>query len=420
MLSGEALDGAVDALAEDAFAFLERLVAARSTIGHEAAACEVFGAELEASGFGVERLPIPPEIVADPLAGVRQVPYDGRANVLGTRGGNDGRSLLLNGHLDVVPAGTPEAWASPPFLPVRRDGRLYGRGSGDMKCGFAMGLLAVRALDEVAPGFDTGRLMFLGAIEEECTGNGTLSAARAGVLADAVVVLEPTDLGILTGGVGVLWLDLRVTGRAAHAQSAHLAVNPVDLCLTLVQGLRDWCAGLPQEVPDEAFAELDSPYNLNLGEISAGDWPSSVPTEALARIRVGFPRAWSPGEAERRVRAAIDDIVARDGRFPSAPEVTATGFRAAGYALSAGHPLSAAMARAHREAHGDDPREFVLGATTDARFYVNDFDVPALCYGPRAYDMHGVDESVDLRSIVDGAKTLARFLHRWFQPEVRG
>ncbi|MEW9531947.1 M20/M25/M40 family metallo-hydrolase [Microbispora sp. NPDC049125] len=420
MLSGEALDDAVDALAEDAFVFLERLVAAPSTVGRESAACDVFAAELAASGFDVERLPIPEEIVSDSLAGVGQLSYSGRANVLGTRGGEDGRSLLMNGHLDVVPADTPELWASPPFRPERRDGRLYGRGAGDMKCGFAMGLLAVRALDQVAPGFDTGRLTFLGAIEEECTGNGTLSAARAGVLADAAVVLEPTDLGILTGGVGVLWLDVRVTGRAAHAQSAHLAVNPVDLCLVLARGLRDWCDGLPEEVPDEAFAELGSPYNVNLGQISAGDWPSSVPTSALVRLRVGFPRGWSPDEAERRVRAAVDDIVARDGRFPSAPQVTATGFRAAAYALPGGHPLSAAMARAHREVHGADPRTFVLGATTDARFYVNDFGVPALCYGPQAYDMHGVDESVDLRSIVDGAKVLARFVHRWFQPERRG
>jgi acetylornithine deacetylase len=420
MLSGEALDSAVDALAEDAFAFLERLVAARSTVGHESAACDVLGAELAASGFDVERVPIPEEIVSDSLAGVGQVPYTGRANVLGSRGAGDGPSLLMNGHLDVVPADTPELWASPPFQPVRRDGRLYGRGAADMKCGFAMGLLAVRALDQVAPGFDTGRLMMLGAIEEECTGNGTLSAARAGILADAAIVLEPTDLGILTGGVGVLWLDVRVTGRSAHAESAHLAVNPVDLCTILTQGLREWCERLPAEVPDEAFAELSSPYNVNLGGISAGDWPSSVPTEALLRLRVGFPRAWSPAEAEKRVRAVIDDIATRDGRFPSAPLVTATGFRAAGYALADGHPLTAAMAEAHREVHGADPRTFVLGATTDARFYVNDFDVPALCYGPQAFDMHGIDESVDLRSIVDGAKVLARFVHRWFQPESRG
>jgi acetylornithine deacetylase len=415
MLSGEALDSAVEVMAEDAFGFLERLVAAQSTIGHEAAACDVLGAELKASGFDVEPLPIPEEIVSDPLAGVRQTSYAGRANVLGSRGLGGGRSLLLNGHLDVVPADAPELWASPPFQPVRRDGRLYGRGAGDMKCGFAMGLLAVRALDQVAPGFDTGRLMMLGAIEEECTGNGTLSAARAGVLADGVIVLEPTDLGILTGGVGVLWLDLRVPGRSAHAESAHLAVNPVDLGSVLARGLQDWCDRLPDEVPDEAFAELTSPYNVNLGQVSAGDWPSSVPTEALLRLRVGFPRAWSPAEAELRVRAAIDEIVARHGLFPSAPLVTATGFRAAGYALPAGHPLSAAIAGAHREVHGTDPREFVIGATTDARFYVNDFDVPALCYGPQAFDIHGVDESVDLRSIVDGAKVLARFIHRWFQ-----
>ena len=80
-----------------------------------------------------------------------------------------------------------------------------------MKCGFAMGVLALRALLEVDPNAIAGPLTFLAVIEEECTGNGALSAARDGILADAAVLLEPTDLDLLVGGVGVLWCD--VDGR---------------------------------------------------------------------------------------------------------------------------------------------------------------------------------------------------------------
>jgi acetylornithine deacetylase len=415
MLDGAVLDNAIGVLAQDAFAFLERLVAAPSTVGQETAAGDVLADALRLAGFAVERPSVPAAIADDPLAGVAQLDYAGRSNVLGTRGRGGGPSLLLNGHLDVVPAETPQLWTSPPFQPQRRDGRLYGRGAGDMKAGFAMGLLAIRALDQVAPGFDTGRLTLLGVLEEECTGNGTLAAARSGVLADAVVVLEPTDLGLLIGGVGVLWLDVVVPGRAAHALDAHLAVNPVDLCGDLVRGLREWCGGLPGAVPDPVVATLGSPYNLNIGGITAGDWPSSVPAQALLRLRVGFPRAWSPTEAERRVRAEIHDIVTRHGGFPAQPAVRPAGLRAAGYALAENHPLLDALAAAHREVHGEDPARYVIGATTDARFYVNDFGVPAVCYGPRAFDMHGIDESVDLDSIVDGARALARFIYGWFR-----
>ena len=410
-----AIDREVRARADDAFGFLERLVAASSTVGQEQAALEVFATEVTRLGFEVERLPLG-DVATDPRAGVPGTRDEEAYVCLGRRGTGAGPSLLLNGHMDVVPAGSPELWTTPPFEPTRRDGRLHGRGAGDMKCGFSMGVLALAALDAVAPGVATGPLGFLAVIEEENSGNGTLAAARAGVLADVVVVLEPTDLGLMLGGVGVLWLQITVTGRSMHAESAHLGTNAVDLATHLVDGLRRWQARLTDEVDDPVFAELPSPYNLNVGGIRAGDWTSSVPAVAVLDIRVGFPRRWSATEAEARARAAVDELVGA-ADFPVPPAVRLSGLRAEGYALAEEHPLVAAMVRAHTDAHGEPPRTFVMGSTTDARVYVNDFDTPALCFGPTALDMHGIDEGVELESIVDGARTLARFLHEyWTEP----
>jgi acetylornithine deacetylase len=416
VLDSVALDAAIARGAERAFTFLERLVAAPSTVGREAGALEVFATELRSLGFTIRKVPLDPRLGDDPRAGVVQQVPGPRYDVVGTLGPQSGRSLLLNGHIDVVPARTPERWSSPPFAP-RRDGQLlYGRGAGDMKGGFAMGVLALRALLEVHPQFLTGPLSFLAAIEEECTGNGTLSAAIDGVLADAVVLLEPTDLDLLVGGIGILWCDIEVDGVSTHAEAAHQAINPVDLLTRLTAGLREWATGLAERFPDPALADAVSPYNLNLGEIWAGDWPSSVPTTATMRLRIGFPRAWTPDQAERAVRAEVTRIAEADGAFPSAPRVRLSGFRAAGYWLDPAHPLVRSMAVAHAEAHGGEPAAYSLGSTTDARIYLNDFDVPALCYGPIAHNIHGVDESVDLDSIVAGARTLARFLHSYYAP----
>ena len=416
MLDSVAVDAAIGRGAELAFAFLERLVAAPSTVGHEAGALEVFAAELAGLGFSIHEVPLDSKIGEDPRAGaVQQVPGP-RFEVVGTLGPKSGRSLLLNGHIDVVPAETPERWSSPPFAP-RRDGHLlYGRGAGDMKGGFAMGVLALRALLEVHPEFLTGPLSFLAAIEEECTGNGTLSAAIDGVIADSVVLLEPTGLDLLVGGIGILWCDIEVAGVSTHAEAAHQAINPVDLLTRLTAGLRRWATGLVEQFPDPALADVVSPYNLNLGEIRAGDWPSSVPTSATMRLRIGFPRAWTPDDAERAVRAEVAKIAEADGGFPSAPRVRLSGFRASGYWLDPAHPLARSMALAHADAHGSEPAAYSLGSTTDARIYLNDFGVPALCYGPTAHNIHGVDESVDLDSIVAGARTLARFLHSYYAP----
>jgi acetylornithine deacetylase len=174
------LDAAIDDLAGEAFAFLERLVAVPSTVGQESPAQLVMAAELDRLGFETAMLAVPEDIGDDPAAGVPQAPYAGRANVAGHLVAGDGPSLLLNGHIDVVPA-EAALWPSPPYDPLRRDGWLVGRGAGDMKGGFALGTLAVAALQAAVPGWLRGRLSFLSVIEEECTGNGTLAASRPGL-----------------------------------------------------------------------------------------------------------------------------------------------------------------------------------------------------------------------------------------------
>ena len=409
------LDEAIVRSSERSFAFLERLVSARSTVGDEGPAQDLVAEELERLGLDVRTLPIPASIGNDPLAGVPQGPYEDRSDVLGTFGDGDGPSLLLNGHIDVVPADEPEVWTAPPFAPRIEAGWLYGRGSGDMKGGVAMATLAIEALLSLAPDVVRGSLSFLSVIEEECTGNGTLAAARAGVLADAVLLPEPTDLQLLCAGIGVVWLDVTVEGRSAHAQSADTAVNAIDAALVVMGALEELEHEMNANVVEPALNGATHPYNVNVGIMRAGDWGSSVPARARMTVRVGHPTAWSTDEAERRVRDAIDAVCADDSWLREHPPVIRpSGFRAEGYALDPGHTLARRVAAAHTEAHGAPAEVVGAPSTTDARLYLNHFDAPALCYGPRVRRIHGIDECVELDSIVDGARTLARFVAGWF------
>jgi acetylornithine deacetylase len=412
--SFEAVDEAIAARAQDAFGFLERLVAAPSTVGQEAEAQEIVAAELERIGFGVATLSVPDETAASAPGGVAQASYAGRDNVVGRLNPGAGPSLLLNGHVDVVPADAA-TWSGDPFAPRRADGWLTGRGAGDMKGGFAMGLLAAEALRVAMPEALTGELTFLSVIEEECTGNGTLAACRAGVLGDAVVLLEPTGLDLLIGGVGVLWVEIGITGVPAHAEAADRAVNPVRYVPLILGALADLEAELTSARDDAAFSDVASPYNVNAGTVAAGDWPSCVPGRARLGVRVGYPRAWTPGQALDRVRAVVQAAAGRDPWLAEhPPTVTPTGFRAEGYLLEPDHPLATALADAHGWAHGVTPRRLVMGSTTDARYYLNQFGRPAVAYGPRARNIHAADEAVELASIVAGARTLARFIARYF------
>ena len=365
----EAVDAAIGDGAEAAFEFLERLVASPSTVGRELPAQQIVAAELDRLGFEVSELSVPPETAAQAPAGVAPADYAGRPDVLGRLNPGGAPSLLLNGHVDVVPAESGR-WASDPFTPVRAGGWLTGRGAGDMKGGFAMGLLAVAALRRAAPGALNGELGFLSVIEEECTGNGTLAACRAGVLADAAVLLEPTDLGLLLGGTGIVWAEIEIIGVAAHAESADRAVNPVRFVPAILHALAGLEDELNQPGDDPAFDRLRSAV---LGAAAADPWLAGHP-----------------------------------------PSVRPAGFRAEGYLIDDGHPLVTALAAAHASAHGGAPRRIVLGSTTDARYYLNQFGVPAVAYGPRSRNIHGTDEAVELASIVSGARTMARFIAGFF------
>lgn len=419
------LDTAILAMSARAFDFLESLVAEPSTVGHEAGAQEVLAAELLKADFAITRLMIPESIATDPAAGVPSRSYVGRYDVIGERG-NDGTtsgSLLLNGHIDVVPADDTSSWSSPPFGATRVDGWMVGRGAGDMKAGFAAGLLALWALDEVMPGWLTGKLTFVSAIEEECTGNGTLASGRAGYTADAALLLEPTNLEILLGGINIIWVTVEIEGLAGHAEAAQSSVNPILAALPVIKALRELEADMNDrhersDARDDAFAHLSHPYNVNIGTFRAGDWASSVPAIARLDVRIGHPGHWNSEQAFAEVQTVVAKV-SEDDDWLSAhpPRLTLTGYRAERHVQDDGARVVTELGAAHRAAHGADPARVTIASTTDARFYVNQFGMPTVAYGPRTRNMHGTDEAVELASIVDCARTVARFLAEWFRPQ---
>jgi acetylornithine deacetylase len=395
---------AVHAQADGAFAFLERLVAAPSTVGEESHAQTLVAEELTRLGLGVTYVGVPESVGTDPVAGVPQRSYEGRANVLGTTGSKS-LELLINGHVDVVPA-NPLGWHSSPWAPRREDGWLFGRGSGDMKGGLAMATLALDALRSALPSALDRPIGVLSVIEEECTGNGTLSALRQGVTANAVILTEPTDLELLIGGTGIVWVDVTIQGAGGHAEVADRVEHPLNVGLRLVRALEDVGRRVAREHHDAAFDVIAEPYNVNVGLVRAGDWRSSVASFVTLGVRFGHPRAWTSEEAVDVIAAAIAKTIPADVKV----SLSTTGFRAQGYLLDATSPLVNAIQAAHAATHGSTPATRVGGSTTDARFYLNQAGVPALCYGPVARNIHGVNESVNLASIVEGATTLAHFV----------
>jgi acetylornithine deacetylase len=328
-----------------------------------------------------------------------------------------GRSLILQGHLDVVPAGPVEMWKHHPFDPVIENGWMNGRGAGDMKAGTVAALFALDAIK--AAGFEPAATVhFQSVIEEESTGLGALSTLQRGYRADVAVLPEPSDLTINRAQVGALWFQLRVRGKPVHVSVAGEGSNAIEAGYDVVRALKvleaDWNA---RAAEDPVYHDVPHPLNFNAGKIAGGDWASSVPAWCDIDCRMGV----LPGQDLNAAKAEIEACVAgaaRDHPFlsNSPPEVVWNGFQAEGYVLGPeADPALGVMRQAYRQVMGEGAQiaEHKMTALTDTRFYGLYYDIPAFCIGPKAQNIHGFDERVELDSIRKLTVILALFIAQW-------
>jgi acetylornithine deacetylase len=149
----------------------------------------------------------------------------GRPDLVGVlRGAGGGRSLLFNGHVDVVPAGDPALWPVDPWSGEVRDGEVWGRGACDMKGGLVAMTIAARAIQAAGLRLH-GDLILESVVDEETGGPGTVSAIEHGYRADAAIVAEPTDLVIMPVEGGLEWLRLVVRGQSGHSALRYRSVH---------------------------------------------------------------------------------------------------------------------------------------------------------------------------------------------------
>ncbi|MEX0960288.1 MAG: ArgE/DapE family deacylase [Burkholderiales bacterium] len=332
-----------------------------------------------------------------------------------------GRSLIFNGHIDVVPIGAEELWTSPPFEPRIDGDRLYGRGSGDMKAGIAAYVTAFRALGRL--GLQPAARVFLqSVVEEECTGNGALACLHRGYRADAAVIPEPFDETILSAQGGVMWVQVEVLGKPAHVLNATQGISAIEAAFLYWEDVKGLAAEWNRpENRHPAFAHLDAPIKFNLGRIEGGEWASSVPTRCVMDLRLGF----YPGVSAADVRAAVEARLAQAAQnnprlAGTVHRVRYTGFQSEGCVIDEAAPVLSVLADAHQHVAGKRPGWFASSATTDARVFNLYGDTPATCYGPVSECIHGIDEWVSIASTQRVAAVLALFLARWCGVEKSG
>jgi acetylornithine deacetylase len=405
-----------DAIAAEA-SFMEellgRLVEAPTVLGNEEPGQEIMRATFRELGLHPVDVPLEPAALrTHPAASPFTWDVSGKANVVATwpASGKGGRSLILNGHIDVVPAAA-SLWRTAPFKAARDGDWLYGRGAGDMKAGVAAIVGAVHGLRRLGVN-PSAPVQLQSVVEEECTGNGTLQCILAGPTADAAVITEPFPSAITIAQVGVLWFSVEITGVPTHVGHGSDGVNAIEAVYPIITALRGLEAEL-NENPPAPYDELEHPINLNVGTIHGGDWTSTVASECAASFRLSLYPGQAVDELRERVEATVAAAAAADGYLgANPPRVVYDGFACEGSAVPGDAALVHALAAAHQRLEGARPALIPTTAATDARAFVQ-AGIPAVCFGPSAENVHGIDERVSIPSMIRTAQVLGLFIRDW-------
>lgn len=327
--------------------------------------------------------------------------------LVGTRtGDSDVPALVLQGHVDVVPPGDLAHWATAPFQPTMRSGRLHGRGACDMKAGVVANLAAVRAIRDSGVRLRGGLALHL-VIGEEDGGLGAFATLRRGHTGRACVITEPTSGTLVTGAAGALTFTLEVPGAATHAATPYAGSSAIDSYVRLHMGLQSLQAER-NRIVEPLMREYPVPYPLVIGRVQAGDWSSSVPDRLVAEGRLGLRIDEDPAAARAELEYWVGVVAEADPYLRDHPPVlTWSGGQFAGGSLPAGHPLADVVATAHADVTaGPAPRERGAPYGSDLRLYAGS-GIPTLHYGPGDVRLaHGPEEAVEIDEVIRVVETL--------------
>ncbi|RPJ01241.1 MAG: ArgE/DapE family deacylase, partial [Deltaproteobacteria bacterium] len=285
----------VDQRREELIHVLSSLVKIPSVVGNEGKAQKAVSQLYKGAGLRIVRFQADHEKIKDHEAFIESnLPMRNRPNIMGIKPGEkNGRSLILNGHIDVVSPEPVDQWTHAPWGAEIVEGKLYGRGSADMKGGLVANYMALKTLLDLGLN-PRGKVILQSVIEEEAGGGpGTLACLLAGYTADGLVITEPHSLKITVAMAGVHSFRVKVRGKTAHAGLAHQGVNAIGKTYKIYQALAALDEKRGAEVRFDLFEKGSGrSTHLNVGTLKAGDWASTVPGSAELDCRISFV----PGE----------------------------------------------------------------------------------------------------------------------------
>lgn len=390
------------------------------------------------------------EMAFDEVARVNVCQEANRPFVVGVwRGEGNGRSLLLNGHIDTIgaPGSMRKHWTTDPWEPLVGDDRLYGRGSSDMKGGVVAMLWALKALMETDASLSGDVLVEVVPGEETMRYDiGTVAATRwfqeGGYDIPFAIVTEPTHLEVHTRSVGLLDFDIEISGKEIHGSMRNLAIFPqrhgipqgsdvgVDAIAKLTRFLllleemeRQWAMRWRHPLhggggyPAHEDLQGVGAFTINRTFVKAGTYVGSLPGVAKIKGNISYPSWVDSAEVKAEFERQIDLQAQLDDWLRDHPPVVKVGdvYDWPPHVCPEDEPGVATLAQAVSAVSN---RPAILSGSKfvgDAAFLQRDCEIPAVYFGPGDCSMgvHGPDEYVPLEQVITCAKALAAFMIDW-------
>jgi acetylornithine deacetylase len=406
----------IDANRENAIAFLQKMIGIPSVTGDEANIQKFLASYLQGIGLKVDLWETNwEELKKHPAYRPVDRGYEGRPNIVATlQGADGGRSLLLNGHTDVIPVGGGEGWSDDPWSAKIKNGRIYGRGSADMKSGVASHIMAIEYL--LAAGVKPkGDVHINIVVDEEVSGHGTLDTVIRGYKADAGISGETSDLAVQPACIGRIWFEIGIHGKPAGIQKRYEGISGIELGNKIVKAVADLEAKRVATVRHPLYPKPIDSIPCMIGCFSAGNYPSAFPANCLLKGSI----ATVPGEDHEGVKQSLVQQVARaaaedEWMKQHPPKVRFVGYDAEASELPVSHPIVATVCKNYKEITGRDAQISGRQGAADTRFLNRYANTPTVIFGPGSTAiMHSDDEYVAIDDYITAIKVVALSICDW-------
>lgn len=334
-----------------------------------------------------------------------------RYNVYATfKGKAGGKSLLFNSHIDVMPADEEDGWTHPPYEPVIADGKLYGRGTADMKGGLMASVMAVKLLQDAGCELP-GDVIITSVCDEEGGGNGSMQAVMRGLKADGVVNCEGTGDELILAHMGWVFFRVEFEGKACHSGGKKNGVSAIDKAFKVIQALN--------EKEHEWLLEYKHPLlpapNLNIGVIHGGSAGSTVPGDCMFETCVHFiPNQMSQNQVVKEFTEAVNRISKSDEWLEQHPPKITVYQAGNGFEMEREHEFVNVFSHVYRECSGKEVKAAGSPAGCDSRLWRNIACCPTIQFGPgNLAQCHGVDEWVSVEAYLQSIIIYAKLILRW-------